>query len=378
METQVAERFMRRALQLARRARGRTAPNPMVGAVVVNGGRVVGEGYHRRAGGPHAELIALRAAGARARGSTCFVTLEPCNHHGRTPPCCDALIEAGIRHVVIATRDPNPITNGRGIERLRRVGIRVTRGVLEHEARRLNGPFEKTMTQRLPLVIARVGQSLDGKIATSSGQSRWITSPEARRLGHQLRRDADAILIGIKTVLRDDPLLTVRAVRGRRERPMKVIVDSRLRMPLGARCLSGRSATPTLIAATGGSALKRRAFERRGADVWVLPPSSQGRVPLRSLCRRLVRRGVQSLLIEGGGEVLASAFAERLVDRVVWCVSPMLIGGRDAPSSVGGQGIRRLAQAVRLADMTVRRLGPDLCVEGRVVYPKARRKVTGS
>ena len=380
METIVAQqRFMRLALRLARRGQGRTAPNPMVGAVVVSGDRVVGQGYHRQAGGPHAEVAALRAAGTRARSSTMFVTLEPCNHHGRTPPCCDALIQARLRHVVVAARDPNPITNGRGITRLRRAGIRVTCGVLEREARQLNGPFEKTMARRLPLVVAKVGQSLDGKIATSSGESRWITSPEARRIGHRLRRDADAILVGVNTILRDDPLLTVRGIRGRPgQGPIKVIVDSRLRTPLRARCVSPSSPTPTMIAiasrALPAAARRRQAFERRGVEILALAPSSRGRVPLRQLCRTLRRRGVQSLLIEGGGEVLASAFAERLVDRLVWCISPMLIGGRDAPGSIGGQGIRRLAQAVRLADVKVRRVGPDLCVEGRVIYPNTRGK----
>lgn len=306
------------------------------------------------------------------------MTLEPCNHQGRTPPCCDAIIEAGIRHVVIGARDPNPITNGRGIERLRRAGIQVTRGVLEQEARQLNGPFEKMMTQRLPLVVAKVGQSLDGKIATSSGESRWITSPEARRFGHRLRRDADAVLVGVNTVLRDDPLLTVRAIRGHPDRPIKVIVDSRLRMPLTARCFSTQSPAPTIIVTTDGAAAsKRRAIERRGAEVWVLSPSSQGRVPLRRLCRRLAQRGIQSLLIEGGAEVLAGAFAERLVDRAVWCISPILIGGRDAPGSIGGQGVRRLNQAIRLEDVKIYQVGPDLCVEGRVVYPKTGTRAKG-
>ena len=373
---------MRLALRLARRGVGRTSPNPMVGAVVVNGGRVVGQGYHRRAGGPHAEVIALRAAGARARGATMFVTLEPCDHHGRTPPCCEALIQSRLRRVVIGARDPNPITNGRGLTRLRRAGIGVTCGVLEREARSLNGPFEKTMTQRLPFVVAKIGQSLDGKIATSSGASRWVTSPAARRIGHRLRREADALLVGVNTILRDDPLLTVRTVPVHRGHPLKVILDSRLRTPLTARCLSPRSPAPTLIATTRRDAAARRrlteegwvrrrqALERRGAEIVVLPPSARGRVPLRSLCRKLAQRGIQSLLIEGGGEVLASAFAERLVDRVVWCISPLLIGGRDAPGSIGGRGIRHLGQAIRLAEVKVRRAGPDLCVEGRVLYPK--------
>ncbi|MBI3320967.1 MAG: bifunctional diaminohydroxyphosphoribosylaminopyrimidine deaminase/5-amino-6-(5-phosphoribosylamino)uracil reductase RibD [Candidatus Omnitrophica bacterium] len=357
------------ALRLARRALGRTSPNPAVGAVVVKGGRIVGQGYHRRAGWPHAEIEALRRAGPRARGATLYVTLEPCNHTGRTPPCCDAILQAGIARVVAAATDPNPLTSGRGLARLRRSGVRVIAGVLRQEARRLNEPFWKAMRARMPLVIAKVGQSLDGKIATRRGESRWITSAEARRLAHQWRGRVDAVLVGVNTILQDDPLLTVRAAPRRPGRPLKVIVDSRLRTPLSARCLSAKPPSPTLIATTVRAGRKREALRRRGAELLTLP-ARRGRVPLRRLCRRLARRGVQSILIEGGGEVLAGAFAERLVDRIVFFIAPLLIGGRQAPGSLGGSGARRLSQAVRLADVTYRRVGPDLCVEARVIYPK--------
>lgn len=362
------QRFMSRALRLARRAQGQTSPNPLVGAVVVRAGRVVGQGYHRRAGWPHAEIEALRQAGARARGSTLYVSLEPCNHHGRTPPCCDAILGAGVSRVVAAMRDPNPRTNGRGLSRLRRAGVRVRLGVLEHEARRMNEPFAKAMRTRLPMVIAKVGQSLDGKIATARGQSRWITSAAARRYGHRLRAQTDAILVGINTVLADDPLLNVRGARQRRGRPVKVIVDSHLRLPPRARCLSKASPAPTLIATLRRPTSRNTALTRHGADILTLR-SSGDRVPLRALCRALAQRGIQSLLIEGGGEVLASALKERLVDRIVWCIAPVLIGGRTAPGSVGGQGIARLTQAVRLREVSVRRMGTDLCVEADVVYP---------
>ena len=362
------EPYMRLALRLARKALGQTSPNPLVGALVVKEGRVVGAGYHRRAGAPHAETEALREAGSGARGATLYVTLEPCNHSGRTPPCCDAIIRSGLAHVVIAARDPNPITNGRGIERLRREGIDVVTGVLEEAARELNAPFHKAMTSGLPLVIAKVGQSLDGKIATTSGESRWITSEKARQHGHQLRRRVDAILVGINTVLQDDPVLTARAGRRRPARPLKVVVDTRLRMPPTARLLSDESPSPTLIATTARTNAKRAPLVREGVEVMTLP-ARQGRVPLRMLCRRLVRRGIQSVLIEGGGEVLASAFAERLVDRVIFFIAPILIGGRTAPGSLGGPGIARLSQAIRLEGLSVRRIGADLCVEARVVYP---------
>ena len=370
---------MARALRLARKALGRTSPNPAVGAVVVKRGRIVGEGFHRRAGAPHAEIEALRHAGPRARGAALYVTLEPCNHTGRTPPCCGAILAAGVSRVVIAATDPNPLTNGRGIARLRRAGVPVVTGVLAREASALNEPFWKAMRAGLPLVIAKVGQSLDGKIATATGESRWITSPAARQLGHQWRGRVDAVLVGVNTVLRDDPLLTARGVPRRRHRPVKVIVDSRLRTPPGARCLSARSPAPTLLVTIRSSgraagpaaheARMREACARRGVEVLALP-ARQGRVPLRRLCRLLVRRGIQSVLIEGGGEVLAGALAERIVDRIVFFIAPILIGGRASPGSLGGTGVSRLGRAIRLEDVTYRRIGPDLCVEARVVYPK--------
>jgi len=360
---------MRRALALAARARGLTSPNPLVGAVIVNGRRIAGQGYHHRAGAPHAEVEALRQAGRRARGATLYVTLEPCNHYGRTPPCCDAILDAGIRRVVIASRDPNPLTDGRGIAKLRRAGVRVSEGVLRREARQLNESFAKAMTRQLPFMIAKMGQSLDGKIATVRGESRWITSGAARRMVHRWRSRVDAILVGINTVLRDDPLLTARPHT--RRVPIKVIVDSRLRSPSTARCLSPASPAPTLIATTVRNASRAGALARRGAEVVVLPPR-HGRVPLRRLCRMLVRRGIHSVLLEGGGEVFAGALAERLVDRVLFFIAPTLIGGRGAPGAVGGPGISRLDQSIRLEEVRVRRVGPDLCVEGRVVYPKKR------
>jgi diaminohydroxyphosphoribosylaminopyrimidine deaminase/5-amino-6-(5-phosphoribosylamino)uracil reductase len=362
---------MRRALTLARRARGRTSPNPLVGAVIVRRGRIVGKGFHRRVGEAHAEVAALRQAGASARGATLYVTLEPCNHHGRTPPCCDAILKAGIARVVAAMRDPNPVTNGRGLARLRRAGVRVRVGVLEADARELNAAFCKTMRTGLPLVLAKIGQSLDGKIATARGRSRWITSPRARAQGHALRHAADAVLVGLNTVLQDNPRLSARGDRARAGRPVKVIVDSQLRTPPDAACLSANPPAPTIIATTVDRPERRAVLEERGAQVLRFSPR-RGRVPLRALLRVLARRGLQSVLIEGGGEVLASALAQRLVDRIIWFVAPVLIGGRRAPSSVAGEGVTRLAQAPRLDGVRIRRVGPDLRIEGRVIYPGRR------
>jgi diaminohydroxyphosphoribosylaminopyrimidine deaminase/5-amino-6-(5-phosphoribosylamino)uracil reductase len=356
--------YMRRALALAARAQGRTSPNPAVGAVVVNGGRIVGEGFHRGAGTAHAETEALRRAGPRARGSTLYVTLEPCNHVGRTGKCCDAILDAGVSRVVMAMKDPNPITNGRGRARLRGAGVDVKSGVLASEALKLNAPFVKAMRTGLPLVIAKMGQSLDGKIATAARRSRWITSAGSRRLGHGLRGQVDAVLVGVGTVVQDDPRLTARG-HGKVRQPLRVIVDSRLRAPLSSRCFR----PGTLVATTAAGGRKRAALAARGVEV-VRVPARRGRVALEPLFRRLVERGVRSVLIEGGGELLAGALEERLVDRVVFFIAPVLIGGREAPTSVEGRGAGTLSKAVRVADLRVRPVGPDVCVEGRVVYPR--------
>ena len=360
---------MNLALRMARRAEGRTSPNPPVGAVLVKRGRLIGSGWHRQAGAAHAEVEALRRAGARTRGAALYVTLEPCNHTGRTGPCCEAILAAGISRVLVGVRDPNPVTDGRGIRRLRRAGVRVATGVRRGEAEALIAPFRKAVTAGLPFVVAKAAQSLDGKIAASSGESRWITSSAARRLGRAWRSRLDAMLVGVNTILTDDPLLSVR--RGRRlpGGPLKIIVDSRLRTPPSARCLSPESPAPTLIATTVRAPAKAAELARRGAEIVVLP-ARQGRVPLRRLFRLLVRRGIHSVLIEGGGEVLAGALSERLVDRIVFFVASCLLGGRGSPGSVGGAGAARLSQAVRLKHLAYSRVGPDLCIEADVVYPK--------
>ncbi len=368
--------FMRRALSLAARAWGHTSPNPLVGAVLVKSGRVIAEGYHRRAGLPHAEVEALRRAGHRARGATLYVTLEPCAHQGRTGPCCEAIIAAGIRRVVAAARDPNPLVNGKGLRRLRRAGIHVTCGVLAKEARALNAPFWKVMQQGLPWVIAKVGQSLDGKIATRLGESRWITSQASRHEAHRHRARVDAILVGANTIRKDNPLLTVRGRWPHREGlPIKVIVSGKRLIPVDARCLSCESPAPTIIALPGSTA-SRRFSALAGVEV-ISVPTRQSRVPLRSLLRLLAKRGIQSILIEGGGEILASAFSEKLVDHVLWFVAPLIVGGHQAPSSVQGVGVAHLPQAARLTRSRIRLIGPDLLVEADVRYPTQGRKTSG-
>lgn len=372
--TKPDEFYMRQALQLARKAVGQTSPNPAVGALLVKNSVIIGRGYHRRAGGAHAEIEALRRAGKHARGATLYVSLEPCNHIGRTGPCCGAILDAGIRRVVAAVKDPNPITNGRGIKRLRQAGLSVTTGVLADEARGLNSPFFKVMERGLPFVLVKLAQSLDGKSATASGESQWISSPASRQESHRWRSQADAVLVGVNTVIADNPRLTARLADNSRQ-PVRIILDSRLRTPLTARCLrpTPRAAVwiATILPATHPRA---KALIKRGAAVISSKPDAQGRVALEPLFRQLARRGVQSILIEGGPETIASALRERLVDRVAFFIAPIILGGKGASGAVGGEGIKRLARAIQLQSMTTRRVGDDLCVEADVLYPNHSRK----
>jgi len=354
---------MRRALRLAARGRGRTSPNPMVGAVVVKRGRAAGEGYHRRAGGPHAEVWALSRAGGAAEGATLYVSLEPCCHQGRTPPCTEAVIESGVRRVVAAGVDPNPRVKGRGVRRLRRAGIEVTVGVLGEEARRLNAAYFKHVSTGLPLVSLKAAMSLDGKIATAAGESKWITGERARAVGRRLRGEHDAVLVGVETVIADDPQLTVRGGRGKD--PLRVIADSKARTPTTARVLAGESARTIVATTRAASAERRRGLERAGAAVWVVRAQG-GRVDLRALVRRLGEEMVQSVMIEGGGTLAASALAAGVVDRVYFFVSPRIIGGAEAKTPVEGKGVGRLAEAWRISSMKVRRVGDDLLITGDI------------
>ncbi|OAT81835.1 bifunctional diaminohydroxyphosphoribosylaminopyrimidine deaminase/5-amino-6-(5-phosphoribosylamino)uracil reductase RibD [Desulfotomaculum copahuensis] len=359
-------RYMQMALDLARRGLGRTSPNPAVGAVLVKDGRVVGRGYHARAGTPHAEIHALREAGAQARGSALYVTLEPCCHHGRTGPCTEAVIEAGVTRVVAAMTDPNPLVAGRGLERLRRAGIEVVAGVCEAEARRLNEVFIKYITTGLPFVVLKAAMSLDGRIATRTGHAQWITGPAARAAGHVLRDRYDAILAGVNTVLADDPSLTTRLADGRGRDPVRVILDSRARTPPGARVIKQQSSAPTLVAVTPDAPAERvAALKSAGAEVLMLPGDG-GRVDLRTLLTELARRELTGVLVEGGGEVHASFLSAGLADKVVWFIAPLIIGGRQAPGPVGGDGPATLDGAVGLEQMTLTRYGEDYCLEGYV------------
>ncbi|KUK41803.1 MAG: Riboflavin biosynthesis protein RibD [Clostridia bacterium 62_21] len=359
------EKYMRMALTLAARGRGRTSPNPMVGAVLVRDGRVVGRGYHERAGLPHAEVMAIRNAGPAAQGSTLYVNLEPCCHTGRTGPCTEAIIQAGVGRVVAAMRDPNPLVAGRGLTRLRAAGIEVTEGVLAGEAARLNEVFVKYITQRLPFVVMKVAVSLDGKIATHTGASQWITGPAARERVHRLRDCYDAVMVGIGTILRDNPSLTTRLPEGGRD-PIRIVLDSTARTPPEARVLAQASPAPTIIATTEQAPVARiNTLKKGGAEVLVC--GSGPRVDVRLLMKELARREITSILVEGGAGVNAALLEAGLVDKVVWFVAPLIIGGRDAPGPVGGRGAAVLAEALRVENGHWEQVGPDLCFEGYIV-----------
>jgi diaminohydroxyphosphoribosylaminopyrimidine deaminase/5-amino-6-(5-phosphoribosylamino)uracil reductase len=324
----------------------------------------VGEGYHPRAGEPHAEVLALRAAGPRARRATLYVSLEPCCHHGRTPPCTDAILAAGVRRVVAATLDPFPRVSGGGVAALQAAGVDVTVGTLEAEARRLNEAFFKAVTRGLPFVTLKAAMTLDGKIATVTGHSRWVTGEAARRYVHRLRDRHDAILAGIGTVRADDPLLTARLPRARD--PLRVVVDARGELSLNSQIGRTLGTVRTLVATTEAASRERReALAAAGAEVLALP-AEEGRVAPRALMAELVRRDIHSVLAEGGAEIHASLLAADLVDKVILFIAPKLVGGRAAPGPIGGAGVARMEEAVRLQDVRVRRFGVDLAVEGYV------------
>lgn len=362
------EELMALAIRLARRADGRTNPNPRVGAVVVRGGRIIGKGYHHRAGAPHAEVLALREAGGRARGSTLYVTLEPCVHQGRTGPCTEEILDAGVKRVVVGMRDPNPQVNGKGVARLRRKGIAVELGVRSEACRRLNEDYAKLITSGLPFVVWKAAASIDGKLATRSGESRWITGESSRLLVHRLRATSNAIVVGAGTVLADDPLLTSRIGRGPARNPLRVVVDSRLRIPAQARVCQVDSSTRTLVATTKAApARKVLKMERKGIEILVLPGRG-GKVNLAILLQALGKRGIMNVLLEGGPELAASFLREGLIDKMCIFLAPKLIGGKEAPGLLGGAGIFRIRQALPVREMSVRRIGEDLLIEGYPVY----------
>jgi diaminohydroxyphosphoribosylaminopyrimidine deaminase/5-amino-6-(5-phosphoribosylamino)uracil reductase len=360
--------YMEQALSLARLAQGQASPNPAVGAVVVKGGIVVGQGYTQPPGSHHAEVLALKQAGKEARGGAMYVTLEPCCHYGRTPPCTRAITSAGISEVHIAMIDPNPIISGRGKDELEKDGIKTYLGEREEEAKEINEAYAKFITTGIPFVTAKFAVSLDGKIATRKGDSRWISGNEARKYAHNLRYISDAIMAGVNTVLADDPHLTTRCCGGRggtvRKQPLRVIVDGEGRTPLTARVFTqpgktilalGRKATPE----------EKTAFAQAGAEILELP-AAKGAVDLEKLLAALGEQEITSVLVEGGGILFGSLFDHGLVDKVIAFIAPVIIGGAEAKTAVAGKGVDKVAESLRLERVRVERLGDDLAVSGYV------------
>ncbi len=366
------ERYMWMSLDLARRGLGKTNPNPMVGAVVVKDAEVVGTGYHRKAGSEHAEIAALREAGEKAKGATLYVNLEPCVHQGRTPPCVDAIIEAGLRKVVIATIDDNPLVSGRGIRRLQEAGIKIKVGVLEEKARRLNEVFFKYITSRIPFVVVKVAMTMDGKIATADGKSRWISGEKSRQLVHRLRSMSDGVMVGINTVLNDDPRLTVRLDGEKGASPLRVIVDSRCRLPADSNLARSAEHPKTLLATTElAPADKLEVLKDCGVEVLMLP-SKNGRVDLRSLMLALGEREISILLVEGGGTLNYSLLEENLVDKVYFFVAPLIFGGEKAFTPFEGMGVGEPGEGWVVENVELKQLEGDLLIIG---YPVRREEV---
>ncbi len=362
------EKYMKLALRLAIKAKGRTSPNPLVGAVIVKNDRIVGRGYHRKAGRPHAEINALNMTGERAKGATLYLNLEPCAHFGKTPPCTKRIISSGIKEVVIAMIDPNPLNCGNGVKELRKAGIEVKVGVLEKEARKINEAYTKYITTKKPFVILKTAMSLDGKIATKTGVSKWITNEKSRKYVHKLRSEADAILVGVETVLKDDPRLTSRVkgkgLRVKDKKPFRVVVDSRVRIPLGARVLNKEA--PTIIATTKfAPKRKTEALRKKGIEILVIKDRDK-KVNLKELLKRLGELEITSLLVEGGGKINASFLENGLVDKVLFFIAPKIIGGEEALTPVEGEGIKKIKDAIKLKDINIKRFGEDVLIEGYV------------
>ncbi len=353
------EIFMREALRVARNAEGRTSPNPLVGAVIVKHGKIIAEGWHRKAGTPHAEIHALNMAGELAKDSTLYVTLEPCSHFGRTPPCANKIVDAGIKKVVAAMKDPNPKVAGRGFEILRTAGVEVEVGILEAEAQKLNEVFIKWVTKNLPFVTMKFACSLDGKIATVGGESQWISCEASRKFTHHLRDINDAILVGIGTVLADNPSLTTRLVDGKN--PVRVIVDSNAKIPLDAKVLD-KSARTIIATTENASREKISALKNRGLEI--IFAGDGERVDLKILMEKLAAQEITSILVEGGGTINFSMLKAGLVDKIFAFVAPKIIGGKNALTAVEGAGFEKLLEAVALKNLTAERLGEDILISG--------------
>ena len=355
------EQWMRRALHLAEKGRGRTSPNPMVGAVLVKRGKVVGEGYHARAGEPHAEIVAIRNAGEKAKEATLYLNLKPCTHYGKTPPCVPAVIEAGVRKVIVGIEDPNPLVKGKGVARLKQAGLEVKIGILEKECHRLNEAFCKYIVQHEPFIILKMAATLDGKLATRNGESQWITGEASRRFVHRLRDQVDGVIVGIGTVLKDDPMLTARTREGRD--PYRIVFDTRLRIPENAKVVD-LSPSKTIVATTEmASQDKIERLRKKGLRI-LISDSKSGKVDLKASLLKLGEMGMMSLLVEGGSQINGSFLDQGLIDKIFLFLSPKLIGDPLAPGIFSGAGFASLKEAISIKDLKVRRIGKDILLEG--------------
>ncbi|MGD2279402.1 MAG: bifunctional diaminohydroxyphosphoribosylaminopyrimidine deaminase/5-amino-6-(5-phosphoribosylamino)uracil reductase RibD [Candidatus Omnitrophota bacterium] len=357
------KKYMRLALELAAKAKERTYPNPMVGAVIVKGGKVVGKGYHKKAGKDHAEVEAIKDASGNCSGGTMYVTLEPCDHYGRTPPCTQAIIKSGIKTVCVAAKDPNPNNNGNGIKKLKKHGIRVSAGLFAGESLALNRKYIKHATKGMPYITLKLAQSVDGKIAARDKTSKWITSETSRKYSRRMRSRFNAIMVGANTVLEDDPLLLGKGGKGKRI--TRVVVDSRLRTPFSSRLVKTAKKSPVVFATTELAPRTRlqKLKNTKGVEI-IEVKSRKDKVFLKSLLKELAKKDITSVIVEGGGELAGSLIDEGLVDEVMFFISPKIIGGNY--SSVKGKGAGNIANAVQLKDISVTRIGKDILVKGLV------------
>lgn len=355
---------MRRAIKLAKRGECRVSPNPMVGAVIVRGNRIIGEGYHRCCGEDHAEIMAIKGLTGSMKGATVYVTLEPCSHYGKTPPCVDALVVQKPARVVVGVKDPNPLVSGKGIAILKRHGIRTDVGVLEEECRKLNERFFKYMQTGKPFVTLKYAQTADGRIATATGHSRWISSPASLKYAHRLRSSHDAILVGIGTVMQDDPELTVRLVRGRN--PLRVVVDPSLKIPTDARVLKDQDKAGTIIIAVSAADEKKINYIRKmGVEIICVDADAEGRVNIEKLLSVLGERGISSLLVEGGASIITTFIRNRLADRLLIVVAPKIVG--KGIEAIGDLGIKCMEDARLISRTRFYRKGSDLIIEGQLM-----------
>lgn len=350
--------YMKSVIELAEKGMGRVNPNPMVGCIIVKNKKIVGKGYHKYFGAPHAEIEALSKAEKLVRGSTMYVNLEPCCHYGKTPPCSKAIIKAGIRKIIIAMKDPNPLVNGKGIKELRRNNIEIKTGVLEEEARKLNKGYIRYINKKKPFVILKTAVTLDGKIATVTGDSKWISSEQSRDYVHKLRSQVDAVLVGINTVLRDDPELTSRR---NKKNPIRIVLDTYLSIPLDAKVLDKKA--NTVIVTGSHENRKIGLLKNKGVKVIGLD-STNGRIKLKQLIEELGKMSITTLLVEGGGDIYTSFLEQNMVDKVLFFIAPKIIGGKKAITPFKGKGISRISNAIKLKDISIRRFGNDILVQG--------------